>query len=178
MKFRKNFRTSIRLTLLNIKPGAESLSLTGAMSRKGTAVFLPEGNRIWTKHARFHPLDEWVLLRRTIHTSIQKNRSRQAQAGCNWNTEWNSTYEVEHSFMTCLVIVAMHSRERMGCTFPGVRYTTGEILFRKFPLYSWCLYSSGLQTTAREAISSGPRRHFVNNGKMIYLRKACWCSRM
>jgi len=31
---------------------------------------------------------------------------------------------------------------------------------------------------AREAISSGSRRHFVNNEKIMYLRNICWFGRM
>jgi len=38
----------------------------------------------------------------------------------------------------------------------------------------------GLRTKnlAREAISSGPQIHFVNNEKVIHLRKICWFGRM
>jgi len=36
----------------------------------------------------------------------------------------------------------------------------------------------GLQTTAREAISSGPQSLFVNNEKVIHLWKICWFGRM
>jgi len=42
---------------------------------------------------------------------------------------------------------------------------------------SYCL-RQGLQTTAREAISSGPGRHFVNIEKIIYLRKMYWFGRI